>query len=157
MKKTSDAETSRIKNRLPFPTRKIHPRRNLSFNMSYSSRNSFSSTLEKTENYSSSPKMSVKFTSLSAPLLGLPSLDFCNFITTNNALRDSANSYNTRNLTLLMSSQSASRALPMWPDGRKEIASICLSYSAPSSSVLDMMPIVSTALPLRKSQVKTKH
>jgi len=125
--------------------------------MSSNSRSSSSSTLDKTENFSSTPKTNVMSTSSYAPLSDPPNLASWNSITTKSAPRGSASSFNMKNSTLQMSFLGAFQVLPTWRGGRREIVLIWVSFWPLCSSEWAMMLTVSTVSHLSKSPAKMKH
>ena len=156
-KKLKGAKNSRKRNHLLLPIEKIHLKKNLFFNMSYSSRNSIMNILIKKDNSFSIPKINVMSTSLYAPLSDPLNLDFYSCTIMKSAHKDSADSFNMRNLILLMSSQNAYQVLPTLEDGKKATVSIWVFYFVLYLLELDMMLTVYSELLLSKLQQKMKH
>ena len=88
MRNSKDAESSKTRKILQCPIEKILPKINSFSNMSFNSKNSFSSISAKIGNCSSTLKMSAMYTSSSARPFVPPNLVFFNFIIMRSARKD---------------------------------------------------------------------
>ena len=118
-KNLSVVVTSRKKIPLALPIKKILPKRNLFLNMSYSSKNSIINILTKKGIFFSILKISVMSISFCALPFAPPNLDFLNFTTMRNVLKNLANLCSMSSWTHLMNSLDAFLVQPTWLDGRK--------------------------------------